>query len=118
MTQAEVQRIIDSITYKKDWDIHYSWNGSDNYIQLLIPDEKAPKGYWYGRKWRISFHMTPSEIIQTVFLAIQTAEEHETREKFLYKGVAVLGPHWDLNEFAENIIHGYVREDVRDSVQT
>ncbi len=53
---------------------------------------------WRGRKWYLSPHMTCSEIVQTAFLALKTTLEHEMRENFKYEGVAVLGPHWDLDE--------------------
>lgn len=56
---------------------------------------------WRGRKWYISPHSTTSEIVQTAFLALRTAFEHEMREKFTFRGAAVLGPHWDLNERAQ-----------------
>lgn len=118
MTDAEIQGIIDKISYRSHWELIYSWNKNDRYIQWKFLEgvhdgpRMEPK-VWYCRKWRISTHMTPSEIIQTAFMAALAAEEHECRERFLYKGVAVLGPHWDLEEKAENIIHGYVRESVR-----
>jgi hypothetical protein len=53
---------------------------------------------WYGRKWLISEHMTDGEIVQTVFLAVQVAMEHETRELFKYKGQAILDPHYDIEK--------------------
>lgn len=45
------------------------------------------------RKWYISSHAVDSEVLQTVFKAVLTAEEHETRELFKYDGVPVFGPH-------------------------
>jgi hypothetical protein len=50
------------------------------------------------RKWLLSPFMTDSEIVQTAFKMILTAQEHETREKFLYEGVPVYGPHFDVND--------------------
>ena len=44
----------------------------------------------YGRKWRVEPNLPSSEIIQTVFLAIKTAREHEVRECFRVR----LGGHW------------------------
>lgn len=52
---------------------------------------------WKGRKWYLSPHMTDSEIVQTAFKAVVTAVEHEVREAFKYKGVAVCDPHLDLD---------------------
>ncbi len=51
---------------------------------------------WSGRKWLLSKHMTKSEVVTTAFKAVMTAIEHETREKFTYKGNAVFGPHHDV----------------------
>lgn len=50
-----------------------------------------------GRKWRLSYHMTKSEIVQTAFKAVLAAVEHETREQFLYRGAAIFGPHYDVD---------------------
>lgn len=51
---------------------------------------------WRGRKWRLSNFMTKSEVVQTAFLAVLTAVEHETREQFKYRGAAIFGPHFDV----------------------
>lgn len=59
---------------------------------------------WWGRKWYISPHMTDGEIVQTVFKALMTAVEHETREQFLFKGVAIFDPHIDLDKLVQ--LHG------------
>jgi len=56
---------------------------------------------WVGRKWRLSEHMTDGEIVQTAFLAIMTALEHEARERFTYKGQRVFGPHLDIDKWAD-----------------
>ena len=53
---------------------------------------------WSGRKWFLSPHMTPSELIQTALKAALTAAEHEVREAFTYKGKAIFGPHIDVEE--------------------
>ena len=36
----------------------------------------------YGRRWRIEPHFPTSELIQTIFLALKKAREHEVRERF------------------------------------
>ena len=58
--------------------------------------ESADDGGWTGRKWFLSEHMTRSEVIQTVFLAVMTATEHEVRETFKYRGHAVYSPHFNV----------------------
>lgn len=51
---------------------------------------------WKGRKWPLSTHMTVSEVVGTAFLAVRTAQEHEDREKFTYRGEAVYDTHVDV----------------------
>lgn len=56
---------------------------------------------WNGRWWRLSYHMTDSEIVATAFKALLTALEHEARESFKYKGVPIYDAHLDVNQLAE-----------------
>lgn len=76
------------------WFLQVCVNGPDSLTQAPIT--------WGGRKWRLSMHMTKSELAQTALRAVLDAEEHEAREHFLYNGRAVFGPHtnieklWDL----------------------
>lgn len=67
--------------------------GSDNFTGECMS--------WKGRHWRLSSHMVDGEIVQTAFLALMTAVEHEMRELFLYKGVALFGPHFDIDKLVE-----------------
>lgn len=52
------------------------------------------------RKWLLSPYMTKSEFIQTVFKCALTSEEHKAREHFLYTGVRVFSPHYDIDSLA------------------
>ena len=56
---------------------------------------------WSGRKWMLSPHMVKSEVVQTAFKAVLTAAEHEARERFLYRGRAIFGPHYDVDRLWE-----------------
>lgn len=56
---------------------------------------------WKGRKWRLSTHMTDGEVVQTAFLAVMTALEHETRECFKFDGVSVFDPHYDIHKLVD-----------------
>lgn len=56
---------------------------------------------WNGRWWRLSEHMTDGEVVQTAFLAVMTALEHEAREAFTYRGVTVFDPHYDIEKLVE-----------------
>lgn len=51
---------------------------------------------WKGRKWRLSCRMTDMEFVNTAFLAVLTALEHEARELFRVDGVALMDSHRDL----------------------
>lgn len=70
------------------------------YLQVVFsaPDAEGEPGAreWRSRKWRLSRHMTPSEVVRTCFLAAMTAQEHELRERFTFAGRAVFGPHIDV----------------------
>lgn len=57
--------------------------GTDNY-QTSAPRNQQDK-IVYGRKWRVESQLPTSEIIQTVFLALKKAREHEVRELFRLK---------------------------------
>lgn len=56
---------------------------------------------WSGRKWRLSLHMTDSEVVQTAFMATMAALEHEARELFTYRGVSVYDPHYDVEKLVK-----------------
>jgi hypothetical protein len=70
------------------------------FLQVVAPDVDVTDGkpmVWSGRKWRVSMHMTRSEIVQTALKAVLAAEEHEARERFLYHGRAIFGPHMNVD---------------------
>lgn len=50
------------------------------------------------RKWPISAYMTPSELVQTALKCVLTSVEHEAREQFRYRGAAIFGPHFDVEQ--------------------
>lgn len=69
------------------------------YLQLSADRKCSDTGInWLvkGRKWLLSPHMVRSEVVSTIFKAVMTFEEHEIRERFLYKGKAIYGPHLDV----------------------
>lgn len=97
----------------KDWSF-YVGSRLDGMLYLQVsfiaPDNDAP-GHppcrQQGRKWLLSPHMTDSEFIQTAFKAVLTAEEHEARELFMYKGVAPFAPHFDVEELVKLAASGH-----------
>jgi hypothetical protein len=66
-------------------------------------------GYGHGRKWHISSHSTESEVVLTCLKAAITDAEHEVREGFRYKGVAIVHPHPDVNVLATVAVEEEVR---------
>ena len=81
--------------------------GEVHYLQVSCPEGRCnatgePMA-WTGRKWLLSEHMTETEIVWTAFKAILTALEHEAREKFLYRGVAIADSHTDVNALVEMV---------------
>jgi hypothetical protein len=88
--RTSVENIVLDIEYSADYPIFVGENQQGIYIQLgiigrdnyALTTKAATKKLVYGRKWRVEPTLPTSEIIQTVFLAIKTAKEHEVRELF------------------------------------
>lgn len=103
-----IEALRESITYK-DWIFGFGCDGPNDQWWLQVHfrafDHASPETTEThdvsGRKWRLSIHMTDSEIVQTALKAVMTAEEHETREQFLYNGQAIFGPHLDIEQLWE-----------------
>lgn len=94
----EINELLGQIDYK-DWQFHLIVDQGKMSIQARFFDRCADTGdtiMQYGRKWQISKHMTKSEVLQTALKAVLTAEEHEAREKFTWRGRAIFGPHIDI----------------------
>lgn len=85
-------------------------NSVDTHTMYLQLRFEADGRAHHGRKWLLSQHMTDSEVVQTALLAVLTAEEHEARERFRYKGQAIYGPH----QSAEDLVRYPARLDVRE----
>lgn len=73
-------------------------------LQICCDDTCSVSGEpyrWKGRKWMLSYHMTKSELVQTCFLAAETALKHELRERFKWEGQAIFRPHFDVEALWE-----------------
>lgn len=97
MSARVVEAILSNVSYK-DWTFRVGVEGKDFWLQVIMWSGVTAYG---GRKWRLSTHMTRSEVVQTALKAILTAEEHEARERFKYRGEAVYGPHLDVEALYE-----------------
>lgn len=91
-----VQDVLAELEYRDGWSFRVVQEEPANtsYLQVVAIIDGCPQ---YGRKWRLSPHMTKSEVVQTAFKAVLTFEEHEARENFRYRGRAVFGPHIDVD---------------------
>lgn len=91
-TRASVELIICDINYWVRYPVFVSEDKGGIYIQIGIigvdnyaPSSSKPRQkIVYGRRWRVEPNLPTSEIIQTVFLALKKAREHEIRELFRF----------------------------------
>lgn len=86
-----------------DWLFGVERDGTDKaylVITAKTPDNDDPFASprtWRSRKWRLSKHMTKSEVIATALSAVLMAVEHEARERFRYRGQSIYSPHYDVD---------------------
>lgn len=73
----------------------------DGTAWMQLQDSALPEEFNTGRKWRLSQYMTVSEAVQTAWLAYQVWLEHEARESFTYRGVAIFAPHFDVDALVD-----------------
>lgn len=113
-TRESVEQIVLDIEYHENYLIFVCEDHSGIYIQIGIIgfdnyepfDQRQQQKVVYGRKWRVEPQLPTSEIIQTVFLALKSAREHEVRELFkLVSENRITTPfsnHHDLPLMAQN----------------
>jgi len=83
---ASAEAVVARIAYDENYPIFVSEDAGGIFIQIGVigPDNyKADKRnkIVFGRRWRVEPNLPTSEIIQTVFLALKKAREHEIREQ-------------------------------------
>lgn len=88
--------VLSAIEYQ-GWAFMTETMGEGLYLQVKFFDN----GIQTGRKWYISTHATRSEVVQTALFAVLTALEHEAREAFTYRGVAIFAPHYNVDRLHE-----------------
>lgn len=104
----EVQKILSRLRYR-NWSFEAEERAHELFVRVSFPAADLVSGreeQQHGRRWLVSRHSTVSEVIQTAFLAVKTAEEHELREQFRYRGRMIFGPHFDaeaLHEIAHRL---------------
>lgn len=79
--------------------------GGECWMQVRCPDGKDTKTGepmdWKGRKWKLSYWMTDTEVVQTVWAAIQRALIHEACELFTFDGAAIYDRHLSVHRLAD-----------------
>jgi len=83
---ASTEAIVSRIAYDNNYPVFVSEDAGGIFIQIGVigPDNyKSDKRnkIVFGRRWRVEPNLPTSEIIQTVFLALKKAREHEIREQ-------------------------------------
>jgi len=113
-TRLSVEKIVLDIDYNDRYIIFVCQDKGGVYVQIGIVgfdnyiSRECQNGQKvvYGRKWRVEPQLPTSEIIQTVFLALKKAREHEIRELFrLTHGKQFTTPfnnHHDLPLISQN----------------
>ena len=96
LTPEEIELSLTHIRYR-DWIFKFDGPVMELYVQFTDSDRfNQQPTVLKSRRWRVSKYATKSEVVQTALLAVLTAEEHEARERFLYKGAPIFGPHFDV----------------------
>jgi hypothetical protein len=102
---AELLGWSKQIEYKPGWQIsveHLGWVGYGlRVVFYAMSSVTGIEDMQYGRLWHMPISVTKSQFFMTALKAILTAEEHEAREFFKVNGIAVFGPHVDVDKLAE-----------------
>lgn len=87
-----VEQLLLDIDFDPRYPLFASQDNSGIYVQVGIigvdnykSDYNNQEKIVYGRKWRVEPQLPTSEIIQTLFLALKKAREHEIRELFRFE---------------------------------
>lgn len=75
------------------------------YLQIECPEgfdtTTGEPMSWRGRKWKLSFYMTDTELVNTVWAAVQRALLHEACELFKFREVAIFDRHINVHRLVE-----------------
>jgi hypothetical protein len=86
-----------------DWRFNLDRVGAHLFLQIEVDGHDTKTGLpakWRSRKWLLSRSMCPTEIVNTVFLAVEIAVRHELCEEFRYRGQSIKSPHWSADRLA------------------
>lgn len=114
-SRKTVESIVCDIEYSDQYPIFVCEDGGGIYLQVGIigydnygnETHRAKPKIVYGRKWRIEPQLPTSEIIQTAFLALKCAREHEVRELLRFHhedgSTTPFNNHHDLPLICQNV---------------
>ena len=103
LTMEKVRAVLAEVAFKES---HFAVEASKGgfLIELVCEEQDAQTAapeLLHGRKWHVPAAANASDLVRTAFKAVVTWQEHEAREKFLYRGVPVFGPHCDVESLVE-----------------
>lgn len=106
MTHAQILAVVNNIYYKPGWMVELYAKPVEYSIRLSWFDTDSVTGkkeLQHSREWLLdpAEELNEDKIVQTVFKAIQNAEEHEIKERFRYKGKRIFNPHISLKNLLE-----------------
>jgi len=116
LKKQDIEEIVSQISYK-DWRLKVGQNEEHFYLQVLFDAPDNNTGIIEEqrcRKWQLSVHMCPSEVVRTAYKAVLAAEEHEVGEHFKYKDTLIFNPHVDVEALVSII--GSNKLDVREEL--
>lgn len=88
----------------KDWNIQLKYHKDSPYIQILFMEKDEFTGVveeQHCRKWDLNYLMCDTEVIDTVFLAVSRAMQHEVEECFKFRGRRIYNPHRSVHKLWE-----------------
>ena len=106
MNRKELDTIIGNLVYL-DWEFYVGEMGDGWYLQMRFDAPDADTGQierQHCRKWYISSWMTPTEVVDTAYKAVEAAVIHEMKESFLYRGRPIHNPHTSVESRYEACI--------------
>lgn len=103
LSLAQMEKIIGRLEFKGlDFNVEQAEAGF--FVWVSCKEECAyskEDTIQMGRKWFVPDDTKRSEVVQTIFKAVMTWQEHEAREFFKYEGHRIYGPHFKVNELVE-----------------
>jgi hypothetical protein len=98
LTKTAIEEILQEVYYP---GFYFLVGGTGRlYLQAWFIDNDIVTGEptkQYTRKWYISCFAIKDEVVSTALKCVLTALEHEAREKFLYRGERIFGPHFSVD---------------------